>query len=1232
MRRIRYIIWATLTIGMFCLCGTPALAQTTATVAGTVKDAQGGVIPGATVTLLSEARGTSLDAVTNVDGDFVFSNVLGDTYTVKVSMDGFKTSERKGVAVSPGDRVVVGTLSLEVGTLSETVLVSGEAPMIQSQTGDRSFTVAKAQVENLPNSGRNFASFAALVPGVTSTVTVAGTNAALARLGGGTTNYLLDGVSNVDPGGNGQGIQLNMDAIAEVKVLSSAYQAEFGRSNGLQISGVTKSGSNQFHGSGYDIERNSDWNTNAWANVQNGVAKPVAKQRDFGFTVGGPIGKPGGKNNLFFFYSQQFSPRTTSGAVNLFRVPTLLERQGDFSQSTDNTGALFNLIKDPISSSPCTAANTAGCFQDGGVLGRIPQNRLYQLGLNVLNMYPLPNTNGLNYNLRTVQPKDTRLTQQPMGRVDYQASGRLRLSARLAMQVATSKPTPGTLPGFNDFFQKLNSIYAPGANAVYTLNATTILEGNWGMNYDNQLNPLVNNANTNRCNVGLCDFPLLFPNAGVVPPNSWDNSIIQKTGSPFYSNGQVLMIPDFSWGSRIANQPPNLEYRNNIDFVRTHNTAVSVTKLMGSHTAKAGIQWDHMLKVQIYGASGSIPFQGTINFGNDSNNPLDSGFGYANAALGIFDSFSQQAKFIEGHFNYDSVEGYLQDNWKLNGKLTLDYGVRLTHQGPNYDTNEQSSNFFPNQWSLSQAPQLYLPGCVGGVATCSGANRVAIDPVTGASLGTNSSQLVGTIVPNTGVLTNGIIQAGHGIAKTNYVWPSLAPAPRFGVAYDVTGAQQFVIRGGGGLFFDRPSGQYSFAQTGNPPTGQVSTVQFSTLQSIAAGGLQTVTPPLLSVYNYNSKLPSSWMWNAGVQMALPWTSSLDVSYVGTHSYNILAYGASGLTTVQSALDLNAPDLGAAYLPQNQDPTLAPSTIPGATALKTDLLRPYRGLGIIYSSWGRFWTQYDSFQTSYNRRFSHGWQAGFNWTWSLRSIGDTNSPLHFIHNADGSISDDPHQPALDALLNNTGNRPHIIKANFVWQLPTLGGTSAAAKAIGAVVNDWQLSGVFTGGSGVPYDGTYSYQSNGSNVNLTGSPDYLARIVVNGDPGSGCSSNQYKQFNTAAFSGPTYGSIGNESGANLLRGCALHIMDLSINRTIRVGGNRNVQIRVDLFNAFNSVIYNAVQFTEQLNSPATPTVVTNNQYLADGTLNPARTQPQTAGFGAATGAQSLRTVQAQLRFQF
>ena len=125
------------------------------------------------------------------------------------------------------------------------------------------------------------------------------------------------------------------------------------------------------------------------------------------------------------------------------------------------------------------------------------------------------------------------------------------------------------------------------------------------------------------------------------------------------------------------------------------------------------------------------------------------------------------------------------------------------------------------------------------------ANRVALDPRTQVSLGQNTAALVGTIVPNTGVLLNGIFQAGQGIPKTNYTWPAIALAPRVGFAYDVTGPQQFVVRGAGGVFFDRPSGQYTFAQAGNPPTGQVSTVQYSTLQSIPPEGLQTIAPPLL---------------------------------------------------------------------------------------------------------------------------------------------------------------------------------------------------------------------------------------------------------------------------------------------------------------------------------------------------------------------------------------------------
>ena len=337
----------------------PSYAQiTTATVTGTVKDAQGGIIPGATVTLISETRGTTVNAFTSNTGDFVFPNVNGDNYTVRVTMDGFKPLERRNLAVSPGDRVAVGTLAIEVGTLSETVTVAGEAPMIQAQTGERSFTVPTEAVQNLPLLNRNFGGLAALTPGVIGTTRIG--------MQGASTNFQIDGVSTIDTGAGGQALQLNVDAIAEVRVLSSTYQAEFGRNGGLQVTGVTKSGTNQFRGSFYDIRRDSDWNSNSWVNIRNGDPKVVSKQQDWGYTIGGPIGKPGGKNSWFFFYGHEFRPRTSSGLISRFRVPTLLERQGDFSQSTDNNGALFNLIRDASTGLPCSATDTRGCFQDGG--------------------------------------------------------------------------------------------------------------------------------------------------------------------------------------------------------------------------------------------------------------------------------------------------------------------------------------------------------------------------------------------------------------------------------------------------------------------------------------------------------------------------------------------------------------------------------------------------------------------------------------------------------------------------------------------------------------------------------------------------------------------------------------------------------------------------------------------------------------------------------------------------
>ena len=228
----------------------PAAAQlTTGTLTGTLKDPQGGVIPGATVTVTSEGKGTQMPpAFTSASGDFVLVNVPPDTYTIQIAMEGFKTLKRTGITVSAGDRVGLGVLTIELGALAESVTVQAESPLVQTQSGERSFTVATKSVESLPISNRSFVQLATLAPGVAGT----GTNPA--RLGGGgANNVMMDGISTMDTGSNAILLQMNVESIAEVKVLVSNYQAEYGRSSGLQISAVTKSGTNRFRGSAYGV-------------------------------------------------------------------------------------------------------------------------------------------------------------------------------------------------------------------------------------------------------------------------------------------------------------------------------------------------------------------------------------------------------------------------------------------------------------------------------------------------------------------------------------------------------------------------------------------------------------------------------------------------------------------------------------------------------------------------------------------------------------------------------------------------------------------------------------------------------------------------------------------------------------------------------------------------------------------------------------------------------------------
>ena len=1207
----------------------------TGTVSGTVKDSQGGVIPGATVTLISEARGTRLaPVVTNTSGDFVIPNVAADVYTIQVDMQAFKTLKRSGLAVSPGSRIALGAITIDLGARSEEIIVRGETPIVQAATGDKSFTITTESVASLPLANRSYDALLGLMPGV---ATNPGGLTPASRLGGGgDSNFMLDGATSMDPGVNRPATRVSIEAIQEVRVATSTYQAEYGRASGLQVNAVTRGGTNRFMGSVYDVERSSKWNSNSKTNKLNGDPKPFQDERDWGFTIGGPIGKPGGANKLFFFFTQEFQPRTVGGDVTRYRLPTLLERQGDFSATTNNLGQPYPFVRDPSKTGACNATSQVACFNDGGVVGRIPQSALYAPGMAILNWYPVPNlTNvpaGQAFNHEVTYPATRLLGYQPVVRIDYQPTQNLRGSFKFFEYQQPNDPIQGILSGWNDTREDDYGIWVPAANFNWTVNGKTFAEFSWGANYHHQegcsvtgagpnfcRNALPVNGIANRNTAGFGAIPYIFPNATLLDPNTFSYEVISRSGTSIWDGQRVQVAPSFTWGGRVTNSPPNNigPFGNFILDTNANTMNFSVTRLMGRHTAKVGYYYYKSIQRR-----GEGPLNGAISFTNDeANNPLDTSFPFANAAIGTFTSYNQQSRWAEGSYTAVNHEAYIQDNWKVSSNLTLDYGLRFVHQVPQYDAYLKAANFFPETWSAGQAPTLYVAGCANGAATCTGTNRQAMNPLTGQFLGPNSVLAIGTLVPGTGNTTNGIQIPGEDIAKTHLVYPGLAVAPRMGAAWDLTGKQTFIVRGGAGLFFDRPPASPNVYDTSqNPPFTRNVTLRYGKLQDLSSAGLATEAPPTLGVWQYDMPLPSSTQWNLGTQIAVPFSTVVDVSYTGQHSFNTL-----------SGLNINNIDLGWAYLAKYADPTQAtPTPANSYVSSQPNLVRFYRGYSNITQQQSTGWRTYHSIQLAITRRLKNGFAFGFNDTMQLSD--KQLFPLRLQHNDNGTITIRADQAQAQALFGNNQPLPHVMRGHFIWDLPDLRLSGRVGQAIGLVLNDWSLSGIWNGQSGAAYNAAFAYQTGGGNVNLTGSPDYPARVLITGDPGSGCDANPLKQFNTAAFAGPAAGSVGLESPSGYLRGCFVSSMDLAIARTIRLTRGRSFQIRLDVFNAFNQATITNRQTTMQLASPAAPTTILNLPYNADGSVNTALALPRGAGFGVATQYQTPRSAQLQFRFAF
>jgi hypothetical protein len=1153
--------------------------------AGSVVDAQHAAVPNAAVTAMEQEQKIHLAAKSDEAGRFVFAQVPPGTYTITVEAPGFKKYDRKGIALSANDKLAIGDLVMEVGTVSETIEVSASAVTLQTESAERSEALVAKQMENIAVNGRSYLDLVKLVPGVVSSVNL--TTAGPGGLGNISANgtrlnsnqLTINGISNVDTGSNGgANVSMSLDSIQEFKILTGVYQAEYGRSMGAQISVLTKSGTSEYHGSSYWFHRNDSLNANNWLSNRNGLPRQLFRFNDLGATFGGPVYIPKvmkHKDKLFFFWSEEFQRQLRPQAAKNITVPTALERQGDFSQSVDNNGNPFNII-DPNTRTPSNPNGTA--FPKNV----IPANRLYAPGIALLNLLPAPNvpnacatspgTGGCikGYDFQS-QVSDQYPRREDLLRMDYNVTSKMRLFGHYIYNNNTYQSQYGSFVlGSNTPLSPIQ--YAnPGSSwavgSTYIFGPTLTNEFNIGTSHNSILIDETTSAYT-RATSGV-NLPLLYPTA------------VQRD-----------YIPNVQFnGTRLANQPtfgtsdaPFINYNTTIDITD------GVSKVWNRHTIKAGMYMQRSRKDQTsFGA-----FDGQYNFGDNSANPYDTGFGYSNAALGVYNSFTQAANFINGQYRYWNIEFYLQDTWKVTSRLTLDYGIRAAWYQPQFDASLQASTFVPSLWDPKQAPRLYVPQLVNGV-------RSAVDPVTNQVL---PAADIGYIVPGTGSVANGIAQGGQG-GFTKYLQNSPPPqwGPRLGIAWDVTGKQNIVVRTGGGIYYDRYQGNRVFDFVRNPPLGLQPVLNFGLVNTISPTSA-LLSPPDFYAADPVGKIPTVYNFTFGVQSKLPFGLTLDTAYVGALFRHL-----------QDNRNLNYVPFGATFQPQNQDPTLSSTALLGNSALLSQFLRPYRGIGNINLYEASATGNYNSLQVALDKRVGHLF-LGMAYTWSkdlTTASGDTN----FVR---------PDQYTRAAYYGpSTNDRRHNFALNYVYNMPKLEKINAIGKA---VLGGWQISGVTRFMTGVPYNAGYSITGAG-NANLTGSTTEGARIAVVGNPNTG-SDNPYNRLNAAAFAPPQVGSLGLESGVNNLTGPGINNWDLSLQKSFSIKERAHLQFRIDAFNVFNhtqfggptaSGINNTLNFASITNP--TPT----NLYLKpDGTVN------NINGFGTVNAARDPRILQTVIRFQF
>lgn len=977
----------------------------TGNLSGTVTDQSGSAVPGAEITLTNIATNQVRNAQADPNGAFVFTQLLPSTYKIQISAKGFKRYEQTDIVLTATERLVLQNLQLQLGDVSQTIEVSAETARLQTQSSERSGLISLEQTQNVPLKGRDYLGLVKLLPGVIDTANrnAPGWN----NLGGitingnrqGTINLTLDGISSLDTGSmGGPYLAPSVDAVAEVKVLLTNYQAEYGRSSGGTINTVIKSGTKEFHGGAYYFVRNEALNANEFFRNRDGLRRPQYRFNYPGYFIGGPV--PVGKFNknkdkLFFFWSQEFLPRKYPSSLQRRTFPTAQQRNGDYSQTFDTNRTLIP-IWDPLNNRVPFPGNI------------IPQNRIDRNGQALLNIFPQPNAVDPTFNYNAlIQAPITQPRRDSILRVDYNIGPKTLFYWRGINDYEAYKGDFDFVLASSSWAQlPINyQIRSAGmvSTLIHTFNPTTVNEFTFGVNRALQtVDPLTQEGldRNNRARV-TPNLPQFYPQANA-------RNLVPQANFGGVPNAGVL----------------NIEQR--FPFFGTNNIwnwSDNLSKIMGAHNVKVGV---YIEKTTRNAARGSA-FNGTFNFNRDVNNPFDTNYAYSNALLGSVQSYTEANNKPDGHARYFNVEWFAQDTWKVNRRFTLDAGVRFYLIHPTYSANDQLAAFNIGTYDRTKQPALIQPfRNAAGV-------RVGRDPVTGLEVSPASiGQFADGVAPFQGMTVyNESIQNR----------PPIQVAPRLGFAWDVFGNGKTAVRGGAGIFYDRFNDDQVLIHRELPPNTITRTAFNTTIADLLRSPFR-VSPAGVTSIQRDFQPPTVYNWSFGIQQNVGFGAVLDVAYVGNVGRHLM-----------QRRSLNALPYGTRFLPNSIDSTTG-------SPLPDNFLRPLPGYADIQYIELAGTSNYHSMQTQLNKRFSKGFQFGVAWTWSkamtiVNGNGDAINPYlnYRMRNYGKASFDRTHNFVLNYLydlpkLSKFANNAAVRAVFDNWQISGLTTfTSGAPLGIG-----------------------------------------------------------------------------------------------------------------------------------------------------------------------------------------